>query len=467
MLPSSSAFAGALAVAAVLLTVLLLTTSPPPRLQRLLASCTKAARAVSRAAALADSPHRSSPKPLAAPIPPDDGLPPEDLLEHTASSFASAVQSRLDGRGDRLARALYRAYFAAGGDLAAAAACNELAAAAPTLSGRLLGLCSASRPLRLVGNGAPPAAGETEKYVLRCAGGEDVEMVAMPAPGGDGWSLCVSSQVGCRQGCTFCETGRMGLLRDLSAGEIVAQVAIAAFELRLRVSNVMFMGMGEPLDNVDGVIRAVRALTEPLSFAIPLSHITVSTSGEAQHVHTLLDALPSVRIAFSLHAANEELRSTLMPINRRVPLTVLHGAMARYLRETRRRVTVQYVMLSGVNLEPRHADELAAFLGGVADDASVSIERFHINLIPYNPGSRPAHRAPGPAEARAFKTALMRAGFFVVIRVTKGAEKMAACGQLGNVHLRRELSCRRKAEAELGSSAPPPALPCGREDLSW
>ena len=315
-------------------------------------------------------------------------------------------------------------------------------------------------------------------------------MVAMPAPGHDGgYSLCVSSQVGCRMGCKFCETGKMGLLRNLSAGEIVSQIALATRVLRLDVRNVIYMGMGEPLDNVEAVIQSIRVLTDPSGFGLALSHITVSTSGVACHVHTLMAALPAVRLAFSLHAANDELRSSLMPVNRKVPLVELSDAMRAYLGSTRRRVTVQYVLLAGVNDSASHADELAALLAGIGPAA-----RFHVNLIPFNATSGKQRFAPpSHDECKAFKTALKPHGLFCKIREEKGAEKMAACGQLGNVHLRRLLTRRRRdaeadaeAEEEAEEAAEVAAVAtehelemqqavesraasslCGREDLSW
>ena len=325
-------------------------------------------------------------------------------------------------------------------------------------------------------------------------------MVAMPAPGlpdGEGWSLCVSSQVGCRMGCKFCETGRMGLLRNLTAAEIVSQVAHCRFSLGLRIVNVIFMGMGEPLDNVENVVQAVRVLTDPSGLGLALSHITVSTSGVACHVYTLMAALPGVRLAFSLHAAEETLRSRLMPVNRKVSLHELAGAMRAYLHATKRRVTIQYILLAGVNDLPEHADQLAAYLSSVGP-----ANRFHVNLIPYNAQSGvPRFAAPSHDACKAFKTGLQRPhGLFVKIRETKGAEKMAACGQLGNVALRRQLNRRRRAAEEatedadadadadrgveavadaahateaplayeqLERVATAPTRLCGREDLSW
>ena len=428
------------------------------------------------------------------PVPPEDGKPTESLLCHTADTFAAAVVSRL-GRGEVLARALYRSYYASA-DLSAPRLPPEVAAASTALSARLIGLCDLAPPLRFAQTPPKlPSPGETEKYVLCCKGGEEVEMVAMPAPGGEnaGWSLCVSSQVGCRMGCAFCETGRMGLLRNLTTAEIVSQVAHATSSLRLKVTNVIYMGMGEPLDNADAVIESIKVLTDPSGLGVALSHITVSTSGVASKVQPLMESLPSVRLAFSLHAANDTLRSSLMPINKKTPLKELAEAMRSYLKATKRRVTIQYVLLAGVNDGKEHAEELAQFLLSIGPAS-----RFHLNLIPYNAQSgTPRFEAPTHDACKEFKTALAKPhGLFVKIREEKGANKMAACGQLGNVALKRTLMLKRRMErmmqreaaeeqeAEAADAAadaaaaaasvepePPegayPVRVCGREDLSW
>ena len=201
------------------------------------------------------------------------------------------------------------------------------------------------------------------------------------------------------------------------------------------------MGMGEPLDNLEHLVRAIRVMSNFPGLGI--KNITVSTVGLAPQVYSLLLALPRVRMAFSVHCADDATRSGLMPINRRVPLVELAAAMRHYLEHTKRRLTVQYVLLRGVNDSGEHASHLAAFLQTVGP-----AERFHVNLIPYNAQSRPRYQAPSPQEAAAFKTRLMAAGYFVKIRTTRGAEKMAACGQLGNVKLRRQLRLASEAEAE-------------------
>lgn len=411
------------------------------------------------------------------PTPPADNLPAEVLLSHTADTFSQAVRARLGCRSEVLARSVFRGFCRHGTVTVSRA---DLKSCSIEHASQVLGLCDGSLPLTFADpDAAPPRKGGTEKYVLRAvrAPHHEVEMVVMPAPGkedeaaeaspsssSDEWSLCVSSQVGCQQGCTFCETGRMGLLRNLSAAEIVAQVALARFALGLRVLNVVFMGMGEPLDNVDAVIAAVRALSHPAGLAVPLKNITVSTVGLAEAVPTLLAALPRVRMAFSVHCADDATRSRLMPINRRVPLDELAGAMRHYLERTKRRVTVQYVLLQGVNDGAEHAAALGAFLRRVGPT-----DRFHVNLIPYNEQSRPVYAAPTAEEAAAFKAAVMAEGLFCKIRTTRGAEKMAACGQLGNVRLRRQL--RLASQAQEGQGEPDadsaPAKSTRPVDLSW
>ena len=228
------------------------------------------------------------------------------------------------------------------------------------------------------------------------------------------------------------------------------------------------MGMGEPLDNLDALVPAIRAMTHPSGLAVPLRSVTVSTVGLAPQVHALLEALPRVRMAFSVHCADDATRSQLMPINRRVPLHELQRAMRHYLERTRRRLTVQYVLLRGVNDAPAHAGYLADFLRGVGP-----LPRFHVNLIAYNAQSRAAYEPPAPREQLAFKTAVMAHGLFCKIRTTRGADKMAACGQLGNVRLRRKLRlASADGEGADGDDAEPEGVgrrhgTLGGVDLSW
>ena len=375
-------------------------------------------------------------------------------LALTADEFAAAASARL-GRGGVLARALYRDYHR-DGTLSAVRA-RELQQA-PALAAQLCALCAGAPPLALTDGAAAPAPGATEKYVLRTHDGYEVEMVAMPAPGAAGeWSLCVSSQVGCRQGCAFCETGRLGLLRDLSAAEIASQVAHARHSLGLRVRSVVYMGMGEPLDNVVEVIQSIRVLTESSGLGVAMSQVTVSTAGEARHVYSLVGALPRVRMAFSIHFADDATRSRLMPINRRFSLDEFGRAISHYIETTKRRATVQYTLLAGENDALADADALAALLRDIAP-----AERLHVNLIPYNWQSEPRRfETPTEAACKAFKERLVKEhGYFVKLRETRGADKMAACGQLGNVAL-------RKRGGGGGARRPPLADVAPGVDLSW
>lgn len=256
---------------------------------------------------------------------------------------------------------------------------------------------------------------------------------------GDQWfTLCVSSQVGCRMGCTFCQTAMMGLLANLSTSQILQQFQTAR-ELLLAdasdyqpvpdIRNVVFMGMGEPLDNFDAVTDAIRAMSAPGKFNIPLSRITVSTVGRVDGIRKLA-ALhwPSLRIAISLTAATDDLRSKLMPINRAVPLAELKQALLDYPRTRRTRFLIEYVMLQGMNDSLADADTLAQWCRSLP---------VTVNLIPYNP-QNPARFAPSDSQTIfSFLKHLRAMGILAKRRVTVGQPLMAACGQLGNSELRR------------------------------
>jgi len=261
---------------------------------------------------------------------------------------------------------------------------------------------------------------------------------------GDTWrSLCVSSQVGCRMGCSFCETARMGLVRNLSAAEIVAQFVVArqllademheaARQYRYLASgiqNIVFMGMGEPLDNLDAVVQAIRVLSEPNGIAFPHAQITVSTVGRVDGLRRLAElGWPNLRIAVSLNAANDELRNQLMPINRPMPLAELHRALREYPLAPRGLFLVEYVLLAGVNDSLAHAREVAAWCRGL---------RCVVNLIPYNAQRDAAYATPTEEAIIAFSLELRRQGIFVKRRLTHGRDLMGACGQLGNPALRK------------------------------
>jgi len=294
---------------------------------------------------------------------------------------------------------------------------------------------AAQFPVRLPSICGRSGDGETYKFLLRLRDGLESESVVIPMRTYK--SLCVSSQVGCKMGCAFCETARLGHLRNLDAGEIVAQVLVARHVLKEPIENVVFMGMGEPMDNLDNVLRAVRILSDQRGLAIPLPSITISTVGHVDGIRRLarLAALPApegfprLRLAVSLNAPNDALRSRLMPVNTRWSLADLREALLEFpLSRPRDALFVEYVLLEGVNDSFEHALEIVSFLRGI---------RACVNLIPFNPGPDSPFRRPSEARVRAFLQWLLDAGQRVRLRGTKGVEEMAACGQLGNPERKR------------------------------
>lgn len=249
-------------------------------------------------------------------------------------------------------------------------------------------------------------------------------------------TLCVSSQIGCAQGCVFCHTGRMGLVRNLATREIVGQLVAAngwlarnlewlaarGFGAQQRVTNVVFMGMGEPLDNVTAVADAIAILNDPAGAAIPLRRITVSTAGHLDGLEALIVRWPRVPIALSLHAVDQRTRAGLMPITERWSLADVSDRLARLSAEQRQPIFVQYTLFAGVNDSPAHAEALAAWCR--------SLPQVKVNLIPFNsfPGS--GLRAPDEEAVARFRAALHATGLRVMRRHSKGPDIAAACGQL-------------------------------------
>ncbi len=266
--------------------------------------------------------------------------------------------------------------------------------------------------------------GLTSKSLLRLHDGQDVEVVAMNTrpfgePGGRK-TICVSTQAGCAMGCVFCVTGQFGFARHLEAGEIVEQVLRFSHEAR-PVTNVVFMGMGEPLANYDATVRALRLLTHAEGLALGARRMTLSTSGLAPAVRRLAREGLQVGLAISLHAPNDALRSWLMPVNRRWPIAELLAAADEYLALTGRRVSFEYILMAGINDSDELADELADLLRA---------RLAHVNLIPLNPTDDPGLRAPSMRRALAFAARLRAAGIAATIRVNRGRDIQAACGQL-------------------------------------
>jgi 23S rRNA (adenine2503-C2)-methyltransferase len=275
----------------------------------------------------------------------------------------------------------------------------------------------------------------TEKLALLLRDGLEVECVRIPI-GTSRESLCVSTQVGCRLACRFCETGRMGLVRDLTAGEITAQV-VAARVHGCDPRTVVFMGMGEPLDNFDALVQAIRVLTDRRGLAFALDRLTVCTAGHVDGIRRLAAlGLTRLNLAVSLNAARDELRDRLMPINRRAPLRELQAALIAYRPRRNFQLGVHYCLLPGINDGDADVAAIAAF--------AAPLGRVVVHLIPYNPGSRPLTRVPDEDEIVRFVRRLRAHGLPVRRRITKGRSVMAACGQLGDIGLRRR--ARRPAE---------------------
>ena len=272
--------------------------------------------------------------------------------------------------------------------------------------------------------------GATSKMVLRLHDGLEVESVRIPMGRGR-YTLCVSSQVGCKMGCTFCETGRMGLLRHLRTDEIIAQLLVARHRLGWPIRNLVFMGMGEALDNSANVLQALRVLNDEAGLAIGQERLTICTVGHVEGIR-LLDQLGFKRLnlSISLNAANDALRNELMPINRRSNLAELQKVLMAYRPRRNFALGVNYCLLPGVNDTEADARAVARFCK--------PLERVLVNLIPYNPGSTPLTRAPEEAEVERFIGWLRAEGLPVRERVTKGRSVMAACGQLGNPSARAE-----------------------------
>jgi 23S rRNA (adenine2503-C2)-methyltransferase len=226
-------------------------------------------------------------------------------------------------------------------------------------------------------------------------------------------------------GCTFCATALAGLTRNLSAGEIVDQVLALEGESGERITHVVFMGMGEPLANYDATLRAVRLLNAPYGPRIGMRNLTISTVGLVPQIRRLALERLQLTLAVSLHAPTDELRSHLVPVNRRWPVAELVAAARGYAAETGRRVTFEYVLMAGVNDRDEHARALGLLLGGWGA---------HVNVIPWNPVYGMQYRRPEPAAVHRFVAAVRRAGVAVTVRIDRGVDIDAACGQLQRTH---------------------------------
>jgi 23S rRNA (adenine2503-C2)-methyltransferase len=264
--------------------------------------------------------------------------------------------------------------------------------------------------------------GSTSKYQLVAQDGSTIESVLMRYVDGR-LSACVSTQVGCAMACTFCATGLAGLTRNLTAGEITDQVRVMRQDSGERINRVVFMGMGEPLANYGATVRALLLLSAPYGPGIGMRHLTVSTVGLAPQIRRLAKERLPITLAVSLHAPNDALRGKLVPVNLQYPIADLLDACREYVRTTHRRITFEYVLMRGVNDALQIADELGVLLRGMLA---------HVNLIPWNPVPRMPYERPSPQTLRTFAGAVRRHGVPTTVRVERGTEIMAACGQLRN-----------------------------------
>ena len=335
----------------------------------------------------------------------------------------SELAARLNGSGDAVFAALQRPWRWQDGrpEVAARvwAELVEIGCALPRIASRRASE-DGSHKLLLALPGRAAAASQL------VSGEEYIELVHMPRDVRQARvTLCVSSQVGCALGCTFCATAALGLRRQLSAGEIVGQVLVALHALGPRHPGqltLVFMGMGEPLHNLPQVARAIAILALPAGLGLSARRITVSTAGLVPHIAELARMCPRPLLAVSLNATRDELRSELMPINRRYPLAELRAALEQYPCRPRERITIEYVLLAGVNDSPADATRLADFCAGFPH---------HINLIPFNGSAQARYRAPSELALDAFASAVLaRRPSVLSVRRSRGRDIEAACGQL-------------------------------------
>lgn len=263
------------------------------------------------------------------------------------------------------------------------------------------------------------AADGTRKYLFRLEDDNCIESVFMKYHYGN--AICVSSQAGCRMGCAFCASTREGLARNLSAGEMAGQVLAAQRETGERIGHIVVMGSGEPFENYDALARFLRLLHAKEALGISMRHITVSTCGLVPGIHRFVRDFPQVNLAISLHAPTDALRSRLMPVNRKYPLTELMAACEDYMAQTGRRITFEYALMKGINDRDEDIDRLLALLAG---------KRAHVNLIPLNAVRESAFSGSSRTRAREICQILEDHGIPATVRRRLGSEIDAACGQL-------------------------------------
>ena len=272
----------------------------------------------------------------------------------------------------------------------------------------------------------------TQKYLLRLKDNNCVEAVLMKYKYGN--SVCISTQVGCRMGCKFCASTLAGLVRSLEPSEMLDEIYTVTRDSGQRVSNVVLMGIGEPFDNYDNVMKFLHILSSPEGYNLSLRHLSLSTCGLVDRIYQLAEEKVGLTLSISLHAPNDEIRSQTMPINKRDPIDELLEACRYYFNKTGRRISFEYALIEGVNDEVRHANELADRLRGMSA---------HVNLIPVNPVKERGFKRGSRQRIEAFQKALETRGVNATIRRELGADINAACGQL-----RREYDQQRSQGRE-------------------
>jgi len=273
--------------------------------------------------------------------------------------------------------------------------------------------------------------GETQKILFRLSDGRPIETVRMKYDGSPNSrqgrrTLCISTQSGCAMGCTFCATGQMGFGRNLTSGEIVAQILYYARQLGSqgeRVTNVVFMGMGEPFHNYDNVMAAIDRLNDPEGLKLGARRFTISTVGLIPAIRRFTAENRQVNLAVSIHAADDALRASMLPVNNRYPIADLMAALRDYVDTTRRRITFEWALIQGVTDTPEQAHKLAAHLKGLLA---------HVNVIPLNPTEGFSGQATTRQRAQAFKSILEKNNIACTIRVRRGIDIQAGCGQLAS-----------------------------------
>ncbi|MBE6790205.1 MAG: 23S rRNA (adenine(2503)-C(2))-methyltransferase RlmN [Ruminococcaceae bacterium] len=259
----------------------------------------------------------------------------------------------------------------------------------------------------------------TIKYLFRLHDGEYIESVLMKYK--YGYTVCVSSQVGCRMGCTFCASTLSGVVRSLSTSEILSQVYAISRDNSIRVSHVVMMGMGEPFDNYDNVLKFLKMITDENGVNISMRHISVSTCGIIPMIYKIMEENMQFTLSISLHAPNNDLRTSMMPVNKKYPVEELIEACRKYTLNTSRRISFEYSLVYGVNDTKECAEELAKLLKGML---------CHINLIPVNEVDETGCKKSSPERVKRFADILSSKGFAVTVRRELGADINAACGQL-------------------------------------